>query len=166
MIDDTDTQILEILQDNSRTPNAEIARRVGLAASAIFERIRKLEEKGVIRGYSTVVDPRALGLSLTAFMFVRTDEPVGRAEAPRFLAAIPEVQEVHHIAGEDCYLLKVRVKDTHDLGRLLRERIGAITAVKSTRTTIVFETIKESSALPLSLEQDSLEPPSLERVPA
>ncbi len=166
MIDDTDIQILEILQTNSRTPNAEIARRVGIAASAIFERIRKLEEKGVIGGYSTVVDPRAVGMSLTAFIFVRTDEPVGKAEAPDAMAAIPEVQELHHIAGEDCYLLKVRVRDTQSLGRLLRESLGAIPAVKSTRTTIVLDTIKESAGFPLSAEPRGLEHARLEKVPA
>ena len=166
MIDDIDAKILEILQSNSRTPNAEIARRVGLAASAIFERIRKLEERGVIQGYSTLVDPRSIGLSLTAFIFVRTDEPVGRPESPHLMAAIPEVQEVHHIAGEDCYLLKVRIGDTQDLGRLLREKIGAIPAVRSTRTTIVLDTIKESAGLPLGAEHRATEHSSLEKVPA
>ncbi len=166
MIDDIDARILEILQANSRTPNAEIARRVGLAASAIFERIRKLEERGVIQGYSTIVDPRSLGLALTAFIFVRTDEPVGKPESPRLMAEIPEVQEVHHIAGEDCYLLKVRIGDTQDLGRLLREKLGAIPAVRSTRTTIVLDTIKESTGLPLAAEHRDTEHLSLEKVPA
>jgi Lrp/AsnC family leucine-responsive transcriptional regulator len=149
MIDDTDRQILAILQDNARTSNAEVARRVGMAPSAVLERIRKLEERGVIRGYTAKLSPRALERGLVAFVFVRADEPVGRCETGEVLAALPEVQEVHHVAGEDCYLVKVRVADTESLGRLLRDRFGAIATVRSTRTTIVLETVKETSKLPV-----------------
>jgi Lrp/AsnC family leucine-responsive transcriptional regulator len=74
---------------------------------------------------------------------------VGERETAQRLADLPEVQEVHHIAGEDCYLVKVRARDTEALGRLLRERFGAVPSVRSTRTTIVLETVKESSRLPL-----------------
>lgn len=149
MIDDTDRQIMAILQDNARTSNAEVARRVGMAPSAVLERIRKLEERGVIRGYTAKLSPRALERGLVAFVFVRADEPVGRCETGDILAAFPEVQEVHHVAGEDCYLVKVRVADTEALGRLLRDRFGAIATVRSTRTTIVLETVKETSKLPV-----------------
>jgi len=101
-MDSTDHQILEILQQNARTSNAEIARRVGMAPSAVFERIRKLEERGVIAGYQARLDARALGLPLVAFVFVRTAEPPGECVAAARLSAVPGVQEVHHIAGEDC----------------------------------------------------------------
>jgi Lrp/AsnC family leucine-responsive transcriptional regulator len=151
MIDEIDASILTILQDDARTPNAEIARRVGMAPSAILERIRKLEARGTIQGYETRICPEALGLGLVAFIFVRADERVGQAEAGQQLAALPEVQEVHHVAGEDCYLVKVRVADTTALGRLLREQFGAIACVRSTRSTIVLSTIKESAQLPLPL---------------
>jgi Lrp/AsnC family leucine-responsive transcriptional regulator len=149
MIDDIDLKILSILQGNARTSNAEIARRVGLAPSAIFERIRKLEEGGVIRGYSLKLDARALGLGLTAFVFVRGDEPVGQLQAGDQLAAIPEVEEVHHVAGEDCYLVKLRAAGPEELGELLRQTVGAVEAVKSTRTTIVLKSLKEDAPLPL-----------------
>lgn len=149
MIDDMDAKILTILQKNARTSNAEIARRVGMAPSAVFERIRKLEERGVVRVYTAVVDPHAVDLSLTAFMFVRSDEPVGQTGTAERLAALAEVQEVHHIAGEDCYLVKLRARDTEDLGRLLRDKIGTIPTVRSTRTTIVLGSIKEGLELPL-----------------
>lgn len=149
MLDDTDLHILELLQDNARTSNAEIARRVGLAASAISERIRKLEERGVIQGYSLRLDPRALDQGLTAFVFVRTEEPVGALDSGERLAALPQVQEVHHIAGEDCYLVKVRTADTEQLGELLRQSLGAIEAVKSTRTTIVLKSVKDSGGVAL-----------------
>lgn len=148
MIDDTDRQILEILQHDARTSNAEVARRVGMAPSAVFERIRKLEERGVITGYAARVEPRALERGLLAFVLVRAEERVGDTTTERRLAAIADVQEVHHIAGEDCYLVKVRVADTEALGRLLRERLGALDTVRNTRTTIVLHTIKETTELP------------------
>jgi Lrp/AsnC family transcriptional regulator, leucine-responsive regulatory protein len=149
MIDATDLQILTILQSNARTPNAEIARQVGMAPSAILERIRKLEQRGVIQGYEARIDPRALGLGLLAYVAVRTDERVGDECAGERLARIPEVQEVHHVAGEDCYLLKVRVRDAKALGRLLQDRIKAVEPVRATRTTVVLDTLRESSLLPL-----------------
>lgn len=149
-LDSIDLRMLALLQEDARTSNAEIGREVGLVASAIFQRLRKLETLEVIQGYETRIDPRAVGLDLTAFLFVKTDEPVGDREAALRLAELPEVQEVHLVAGEDCYLVKVRVADTADLGRLLREKVGVIGSVQSTRTTIVLETVKETGKLPLA----------------
>lgn len=149
MIDEIDMQILTMLQENARTPNAEIARQVGMAPSAIFERIRKLEARGIIQGYEARLNPQALGLGLLAFVFVRADERVGSMDTGALLAKIPEVQEVHHITGEDCYLVKVRTANTEALGRLLRDHFGTIEAVRSTRTTIVLSTLAESAKLPL-----------------
>ena len=149
MIDEKDRTIIELLQTNARISNAEVARSVGLAPSAALERVRKLEERGLLRGYEARLDPRALGLGVLAFIAVRADERVGGVETGTALADLPEVQEVHHIAGDDCYLIKVRAADTEVLGRLLRERIGVIPTVRSTRTTIVLETIKETATLPL-----------------
>lgn len=149
MNDDIDMHILAILQHNARTSNAEIARQLVMAPSAILERIRKLEARGLLLGYEARIAPRALDLGLLAFVFVRADERLGSDRAGRALAAIPEVQEVHHIAGEDCYLVKVRTASTEALGRLLRERFGAIEDVRSTRTTIVLSTLKETARLPL-----------------
>lgn len=157
MIDDIDRRILEILQENARTSNAEIARRVEMAPSAIFDRIRKLEERGVIRGYGARVNARAVGRRLLAFIYVRADERVGATETAAELARIPAVQEVHHVAGEDCFLAKVRVADTEALGQLLRERFGAIDSVRSTRTTIVLETVKETARLPVDAAESESE---------
>jgi Lrp/AsnC family leucine-responsive transcriptional regulator len=148
-IDDTDLRILALVQDNARVSNAAIAREVGLAPSATLERLRKLEARGLIRDYVARIDPHPIGYGLLAFVFVRSDERIGAPETAVQLAAIPQVQEVHHIAGEDCYLVKVRAADPEQLGRLLRERFGAIASVRSTRTTIVLETVKEDPRLPL-----------------
>jgi Lrp/AsnC family leucine-responsive transcriptional regulator len=162
MIDEIDRQILNILQQNARTPNAEIARQVGMAPSAVLERIRKLETRGVIRGYEARIDPEALGLNLLAFVFVRSEDPEG-VRTGEALAQIPEVQEVHHIAGEDCYLAKVRVPDAKTLGRLLRERFAGNGTVRSTRTTVVLETLRESSQVPVAARTTGVEAAPVEK---
>ena len=146
MFDAIDIQILNILQHDARIANVEIARQVGLAPSAVLERVRKLEEGGVIRGYATEIEAARVGFGLTAFVFVRTS---GCRTIDSALAAIPEVLEVHDVAGEDCYLLKVRTKDTEELGKLLRAKLKPIPEIISTRTTVVLETIKETSVLPI-----------------
>jgi Lrp/AsnC family transcriptional regulator, leucine-responsive regulatory protein len=148
-LDETDRQIVILLQGDARMSNAEVARRLDMAPSAIFDRIRKLEERGIIAGYEAHVNAKALGLGLTAFIFVRGEDGPSDPGMGALLAKIPEVQEVHHVAGEDCYLVKVRVADTDALGMLLRERIGAVKAVRSTRTTIVLGTLKETHRLPI-----------------
>ena len=150
MIDSIDTHILDIIQTNARVSNAEIARQVGLAPSAVLERMRKMEERGVIRGYHTDIDPRALDFGLTAFVAVRTSE-CGTADDA--LAEIPEVLEMHDVAGEDSYLLKVRAKNAEDLGRLLKEKIKPIPTVLGTRTTVVLETYKETTELPIKARE-------------
>ncbi len=152
-LDDTDVAILRILRENARTPNAEIARRVGLAPSAIFQRIRKLEEAGVIRGYNVAIDPRAIGLALTAFVMIQTNEHARDHDTAALLARIPEVCEVHRVVGEDCFFVKVRVPDTDALAHLLDDTIRRIPSVASTRTTIVLTTAKEVAGSPLLTDE-------------
>jgi Lrp/AsnC family leucine-responsive transcriptional regulator len=148
-MDAIDMRLLRMLSEDGRLTNAELARRVGMAPSAVFERVRRLEERGVLRGAVALLDPRPLGLGLLAFISVRANEAPGATSVAERLAALPEVQEVHHVAGEDCFLLKVRVADPPALARLLRERVGPLPGVLSTRTTIVMETLKETPALPV-----------------
>jgi Lrp/AsnC family transcriptional regulator, leucine-responsive regulatory protein len=148
-VDPTDLQILELLQANARETQVDIARSVGLAPSAVLERIRKLESRGIVSGYGAHLNPRALGLGMLAFVAVRTDEVASDNRIANALAQSPDVLEVHHIAGEDCYLIKVRARDAEHLGHLLRTRFGRIPGVRSTRTTIVLETVKETFKLPI-----------------
>jgi Lrp/AsnC family transcriptional regulator, leucine-responsive regulatory protein len=151
MIDDIDRRILELLHADARIANAAIARDVGLAPSAIFQRIRKLESEGVIRGYSARLDPDALQQGLLAFVSVQTGEGARAKETAEMLAAIPEVVEVHRVVGDDCFFLKVRVRDTTALGSLLDEHIQRLPPVASTRTTIVLSTAKDTEVhLPAS----------------
>ena len=150
VLDDTDLQILDLLQANARETQVEIARAVGLAPSAVLERVRKLEARGVLKGYSANVDPKALGLGLLAFVAVRSDEAGSENRIASALAELPEVLEAHHVAGDDCYLIKIRARDAEHLGLLLRTRISRVPGVRSTRTTIVLETLKETSRLAIA----------------
>ena len=147
-MDAIDSHILHLLQDNARETQADIARAVGLAPSAVLERIRKLETRGLITGYAALLDPKALGLGMLAFVAVRSDETDSENEIAQELSKVPEVLEVHHVAGEDCYMLKVRARDAEHLGQMLRTRFGRVPGVRSTRTTIVLETVKETPRLP------------------
>jgi Lrp/AsnC family leucine-responsive transcriptional regulator len=148
-IDDLDAQILRILQENARTTQSDIAKAVGLAPSAVLERIRKLEGKGIIREYAALVDAHVANRPLLAFVAVRTSEYGGEQPSAVALAQIPEVLEIHHVAGEDCFLLKVRARDAEHLGQMLRRQIASVPGVTSTRTTIVLETVKETSRIPI-----------------
>ena len=150
MIDALDQAILNILQQDGRTSNAEIARQVNLAPSAVLERIRKLEEKRVIRGYSADIDSKALDFGLTAIVAIRTSE-CGEGVGEQ-LAAVPEVQEVHEVAGDDCFYIKVVSRDTESLGRFLREKIKGIPNVVGTRTTVVLKTFKEGTTVPIEVD--------------
>jgi Lrp/AsnC family transcriptional regulator, leucine-responsive regulatory protein len=159
MLDDADLRILRLLHRDARMSNAAIARDVGLAPSAVFQRIRKLENEGIVRGYRADLDPDPLEQGLLAFVSVQTGEGARAAETGAMLAAIPEVLEVHRVVGDDCFLLKVRVRDTTALGALLDEHIQPLPPVASTRTTIVLCTSKEETIL---LPESS---PSIESTP-
>ena len=150
-MDDIDRRILNILQKDGRICNADIAREVGMVPSATLERVRKLEKQGLIAGYEARLNPKLMGAGLLAFIFVRTDDRWGSLKNGERLCRIPEVLEVHNVAGEDCYLIKVRVADTAALARLLRDKLGDL----DTRSTVVLETLKESSQLPLPENNDS-----------
>src|SRR4029078_5009861 len=117
MMDETDATILYLLQENARISQAEIARVVGLAPSAVLERIRKLESRGEIRGYTALVDPHALDQSMLAFIAVRSEQALGDDRVAQALAQCPEVLELHHIAGDDCYMPKVRARDAEHVGQ-------------------------------------------------
>lgn len=147
-IDEIDFQILNILQEKARIPNAEVARQVGMAPSAVLERIRKLEERGIIEGYEVRLNPRPFGQGLAAFLMVEAD-PSGNGKLGERLANIQGVQEVHQVAGTDGYLVKVRAADAASLGRLLREDFLAIPGIRTTRTQIVLNTVKETRRIDL-----------------
>lgn len=156
-MDEKDELILKLLQQDGRMSNVDLARAVELTPSATLERVRRLEERGLIKGYMALVDPLALGLGLVAFIFVRVDDHHDVVEeadkTAALLAAMPSVQELHHLAGEDCFLVKVRARDTNDLYRILKEEFGQFKSIRSTRTSIVLNTVKETSRLSIKRER-------------
>ncbi|UCG63209.1 MAG: Lrp/AsnC family transcriptional regulator [Candidatus Zixiibacteriota bacterium] len=143
MIDEIDHKILTILQQNARISNANIARELGVAPSGVFERIKKLEQRGIIKGYHAALDHEKLGQGVTAFVFLHAGDRVGSVEGAGRVAKIDEIVEVQHIAGEDGILVKLRCGSNEELGRILREKIGSIPSIRSSRTLVVMETIKE-----------------------
>jgi len=151
-LDATDLKILAHLQVDACIANAELAKKVNMAPSAVLERVKKLENKKVIEAYATHINPEALDLKLLAFIFVKTSEGPGNLSCAKQLMKLPEVLELHHIAGEDCYLVKVRAKDPQSLIQLMREKFSKIPGILSTKTTIVLETHKEDNYLPVPKE--------------
>jgi Lrp/AsnC family leucine-responsive transcriptional regulator len=132
-----------------RSTWSELARLLDLSAPAAADRVRRLEERGVIRGYSAVVDPEAVGLGVTAFVAVTLERPEHRAGFLGWVDGAPEVQECHHVAGEGDFLLKVRCAAVRDLETIVSEEIKGLAGVTSTRTTVVLSTRKETPVLPL-----------------
>lgn len=150
MIDETSLEILKILQDKARIPNVEVSRQIGLAPSAVLERIRKLEKSGIIDGYEVRLNPERFAKGQISFIHITTDlQSTSTETIGEHLAAIPEIQEVHYIAGEDGYLVKVRTADSKELGTLLRQKISTIDGILSTRTTTVLHTHKETARIPI-----------------
>ncbi|MBM3809378.1 MAG: Lrp/AsnC family transcriptional regulator [Acidimicrobiia bacterium] len=152
MIDGIDASILDILQYNARTTQSELAKAVGLAPSAILERLRKLESRGIIKDYVALIDPHVVERGMLAFVAVRSTDMGPEMPSAYELSRIPEVLEVHHVAGDDCFFLKVRARDAEHLGQILRLQIGATPTVTSTRTTIVLETVKEDPRISIPKE--------------
>lgn len=150
MIDEISMDILKILQDKARIPNVEVSRQVGLAPSAVLERIRKMEKSGIIDGYEVRLNPERFSRSQISFIHITTKlHRPGQGSIGDQLAAIPEIQEVHFIAGEDGYLVKARTANTQELGDLLRNQICTIDGVLGTKTTTVLHTYKETSRIPI-----------------
>lgn len=147
VLDKTDLHILRLMQENARISNADMARELGMAPSGVLERVKKLEQKNVIQQYTTRINPVALQQKMLAFIFMKAADGPGCNDTAHQLAKIPEVQEVHHVAGDDCYIVKVRTYDSASLMNLMRSSFSKIPNLLSTRTTIVLETVKEQQQL-------------------
>jgi Lrp/AsnC family leucine-responsive transcriptional regulator len=141
-LDQTDIQILALLQQHCKMPLAKIGQRVGLSAPAVIERIKKLEESGVITGYTATLDPRKLGCDITAFIGVLTSSPRGIADVERRIGERPDVLECHHVTGSYTLLLKVKTADTATLEELI-SHLRSIDGVSRTETMVVLSTHTE-----------------------
>lgn len=146
-MDKIDNEILVILQENARTPNSDIAKKLDMAPSAIWERIKKLEEQGVIKQYSALVDPATVGLDILAFVNIQIDSANWTNHCSENIESIANVEELYEVIGEDSYLAKVRAKDMNELSEILKNKISAVPKVKSTRTVIVTKVLKEGPIL-------------------
>ncbi|MDR2223079.1 MAG: Lrp/AsnC family transcriptional regulator [Flavobacteriaceae bacterium] len=146
-LDEIDLRILRMMQDNARINNSELARELGMAPSAVLERVKKLEAKEAILAYHAKINPNAIDQKMLSFIFIKVDEIIGDEETGRLLAEIPEVLEVHDIAGDDGYIIKVRTSDSLALVNLMRNSLSKIQGIISTRTIIVLQTVKEDNKL-------------------
>jgi Lrp/AsnC family leucine-responsive transcriptional regulator len=141
-VEETDREIVRLLTRDGRMSYTDLARTTGLSTSAVHQRVRRLEERGVITGYNAVVSSDAVGLPLMAFISVTPLDPSAPDDAPERLADLPEIEACHSVAGEESYILKVRVATPSALEDLLA-RIRSVANV-STRTTVVLSTPYEN----------------------
>jgi Lrp/AsnC family transcriptional regulator, leucine-responsive regulatory protein len=154
-LDAKDRRILALVQRDAKLPQAEIARRVGLSPAAVNERLKKLENAGVIRRYVAVVDPPVVGATVTAFAEVFIEHPRFEPAFIKKVQAMDEVQEVHHITGEFSLLLKIRVAGMEALQQLLIHHLNVLEGVRQTRTVIVLSTSKEESFVSTGAEGET-----------
>lgn len=137
-VEDIDRTIVAALAQDGRCSYTDLAERVGLSVSAVHQRVRRLEQRGVISGYSANVNLEAVGLPLTAFIAIKPIDPGAPDDAPSRLKHLPEIESCYSVAGDEFYLLKVRVRSPGDLERLLQDI--RTSASVSTRTTVVLST--------------------------
>jgi Lrp/AsnC family leucine-responsive transcriptional regulator len=147
----TDARILDVLQRDGRRPYAELGADVGMSGPSAHERVKKLEARGVITGYTAVVDPAAVGLGVLGFSWVTQAPGTAATDLTEDFAAIPEVEECHHISGEADYLVKIRARDTRDFERILR-LVQATRHVFTTQTDIVLSSGFERRPFHLAVE--------------
>jgi Lrp/AsnC family leucine-responsive transcriptional regulator len=147
-----DLRILSLLQRDGRASYAELGAAAGMSAPSAHERVKRLESRGIVNGYTAVVDPATVGYGVLAFSRIRQAPGTPTTDLTADFATIPEIEDCHHVAGEADYLLKVRAADTLDLERVMRD-IQAIQHVYTTETEIVFSTAFERR--PLALERET-----------
>lgn len=148
-MDNTDLQILEILQKKARIPNVEVARTIGMAPSAVLERIKKLEAKDIIQGYEVRLNPDMFNCGMIVFVKIKATRANQVSNIGDAVCAIEQVQEVHYLSGEDCIFIKLRVKNTTELKTILCQKIAMLEGVKETQTSIALSTHKESAKIRL-----------------
>lgn len=146
MLDDLDIQILKTLQVNGRTKRNELAEQVGLSVPSVSERLKKLEDNKIIEGYYAKVNKQAFGLDILAFILVIMDSSKHYKDLIKHVDKHPNILECHSVLGEGSHLLKVLVKNTESLEKVLSE-IQTWPGVHGTKTTYVLSTIKETTAI-------------------
>lgn len=148
-MDQVDYKIVNALMDNGRITWAELAGLLRLSSPATADRVRRLEEQGIIKGYTALINAESTGYGLTALIAVSLERPTHREAFLDKIMKVPEIQECHHTAGDDDYMLKVRCQSTRDLDRIISEELKSLSGIVRTRTTIVLSTLKETSNVPI-----------------
>ncbi len=149
LVDAVDFKVLSRLQQFGRDSWKRLGELLGLTPQATADRVRRLEQTGVIQGYAAVVDPDAVGIHTLAFVAVSLERPRNREQFLSRVASLTEVQECHHVSGDFDYLLKIRCRNTFDLERLIGEEIKGQGGVGASRTIVALRTVKETTILPL-----------------
>ncbi len=155
MLDSIDRKILSILQRNGRCHLAEIAKKVELSAPAVMERVRKLEARGIIKGYHALVDAKKVGKDITAFIGVSISNQGYIASFCSNVVSKPDVLECHHVTGEESFILKVKIANTASLEELLAD-IRSMEGVTRTVTKVVLSTAREGHILAMEEEPDRM----------
>lgn len=148
-LDAIDITLLDLLQHDGRISNADLAQRVGLAPATVLRRVKLLEERGYIRGYTALLDPLQLDLPITAFIFIETDYTCSLDELAVTLGELPGVQEVHRTIGEWCILLKVRTQTPQSLEHLLARTIRRMAGIRRSETILATSSPVETTCLAL-----------------
>ncbi|MBS1706018.1 MAG: Lrp/AsnC family transcriptional regulator [Armatimonadetes bacterium] len=150
-LDDIDLNILRLLQEDGRTTHADLARQVGLSAPSVLQRVRKLEEMHIIKGYAALLDSERLGFSLTAFVHINLvlpePQPVEKFRA--MLVKLPEVVSCYHVSGEFDYMLEVVVEDMQAYQEFITQKLTKVAGVSRVVTSFVLAKNKDSVRLPL-----------------
>lgn len=154
-MDKIDFKIIKILSEHARITWADLSSALNLSRPAAAERVKKLEEKGVIKGYTAVLSPEMLGIGVTAFIFIVISDYKKKKDFLNLVNEINEIQECHHIAGQEDFLLKVRCKCIADLDKLICEKLKSQDIVAKTHTNIVLSTDKETSILPVEFIEET-----------
>lgn len=156
-LDELDRKILGILQLNSNITNAQLAQAIGLSPAPTLERVKKLEQAGIIRGYHASVNPASVGMGVSTFVMVNL-KGHNKENISRFIKAIeeiPEIVECHHVTGHADFILKIICADIPSYQNLMLEKVTNIDVVDNMQTTVILSTFKESNIIPLKSEYGS-----------
>jgi Lrp/AsnC family transcriptional regulator, leucine-responsive regulatory protein len=151
-LDEKDRQILQILQEDGRITNADLAKRIELSPPSALQRVRRLERAGFIRGYTALLDPELLGFGITVWAMIsltlHQDQPIDKFRDG--VLKIPEVVECYNVSGDDDFLLKILVADIHAYERLMREKLSRIEGIRNLRSSFVLGVTKHSTHIPVA----------------
>jgi Lrp/AsnC family leucine-responsive transcriptional regulator len=153
-LDSGDVKVLRIIQENCRLTAREISDRTGLPVTTVFAKIKRIERLGLVKGYHAVLNAKDLGAGTTAFVlasfaYKSEERIVSQRKVAKEIASFPEVQEVHIISGEWDILIKVKAKDVDSVGKYVVDKLRLVKGIEKTLTCLVFESEKESAAIPL-----------------